>query len=136
MRQSASVRGITILAVCALALATLAGTSTTQAVTLSVTSLNDIGPGSLRQAIVDANPGDAIAFQVNGAIVLTSALMIGQDLNIDGPGPNKLKISGNSNSRVFVIQGGIVSISGVTISDGLADGNSPIKAAESSTTAA
>ena len=40
--------------------------------TITVTTTNDSGPGSLRQALVDANDGDTITFAVTGTIGLTS----------------------------------------------------------------
>ncbi len=107
----------------------LAGASIARATTLTVTTLNDSGPGSLRQTIADAASGDTITFSVKGTITLTSgALIINRDLIIEGPGPNKLEISGNHASRVFVIPNGNVTLAGVTIRDGLADGSSPIYA--------
>jgi hypothetical protein len=39
---------------------------------ITVTNINDNGPGSLRQSILDAAPGDTINFSVTGAIRLTS----------------------------------------------------------------
>lgn len=127
MNNSTSPRVIASLAACALALATLAGVSSARAATLSVTSLNDDGPGSLREAIEVADPGDTIIFNVKGKITLTSgALVIDKNLTVQGPGPNKLKISGNFTSRVFLIQSGEVTLSGMTISDGVADLNSPV----------
>lgn len=128
MKYPTSTRGLAIQACCALALAApLAGTSSVWAGTLVVTSLNDNGPGSLREAIACAGPGDTIQFSVKGTITLTSgALMVFQDLTIEGPGPKQLKISGNQADRVFVVAGGVVTISGVAIRDGLADGSSPI----------
>src|SRR5436309_15332275 len=72
--------------------------------TFTVLNVADSGPGSLRQAVLDANanPGsDTINFAqgVHGTIGLTSGqLSITDDLNIAGPGENKLTVSG-SNSR-------------------------------------
>jgi hypothetical protein len=121
-------RGSAILPVCALLLVVLGCASSTWGAPSSVvTTLNDSGPGSLRQVIAAANSGDTITFKVHGTITLTSgALVIGKDLDIEGPGANKLTISGNCASRVFVISSGIVTLAGMTISDGLADGNSPV----------
>jgi hypothetical protein len=92
-----------------------------------VTNLNDSGPGSLRQAIISAAAGDTIIVRIKGTITLTSdPLVIGKKINIEGPGAKRLTISGNHARRVFVIVGGPVTLAGMTISDGLADGNSPI----------
>ena len=65
-----------------------------------VTNLNDSGPGSLRQAITDANasPGhDQITFAsgLAGTILLTSArLDISDNVTVDGPGANVITVSG------------------------------------------
>ena len=40
--------------------------------TITVTNTNDSGPGSLRQALADANSGDTINFAVTGTIGLTT----------------------------------------------------------------
>jgi hypothetical protein len=42
------------------------------AATITVTNTNDSGGGSLRQALADANDGDAISFAVIGTIRLTT----------------------------------------------------------------
>ncbi|MHC1769260.1 MAG: hypothetical protein AB9869_34095 [Verrucomicrobiia bacterium] len=124
--KNTSARGITTLAIWALALAALAGASRSRADTLTVTTLNDSGPGSLRQAIADAAPGDTITFSVTGDIMLTSgALTISTNLDLQGPGPDKLQVSGNHANRVFFIQSGTVTLAGVTITNGLANGLSP-----------
>jgi len=116
------IRGSATLAVCVLTLAVWGSASNAWAATLSVTSLNDSGAGSLRQAITDATAGDKITFKVHGTITLTSgALTISKNLDIEGPGARRLKISGNNAGRVFVIMSGTVTIAGMTISDGLAD---------------
>jgi hypothetical protein len=82
--------------------------SAAQAATFTVTNLDDSGPGSLRDAIAQANaaPGaDTINFAVTGTITLTSgSLQIdGGPLTIAGPGAASLIIDGNANSRVFTI---------------------------------
>jgi len=95
-----------------------------RAATFTVTSLNDAGAGSLRQAILDANAaagGDAISFSVNGTITLTSGALppIAGNLTITGPGSGLLTVSGNNASGVFQIQvGATVAISGLTITGG------------------
>src|SRR5262245_31681103 len=78
--------------------------------TFTVGNLVDNGAGSLRQAILDANalPGaDVIDFAPaarDGTITLTSGqLSITDDLTIDGPGADRLAVSGNDASRVFRI---------------------------------
>lgn len=58
-----------------------------------VTNLNDDGPGSLRQAIADAAPGEVITFVVRGTIVLTSGPLAINNKNIviEGPGTKGLQ---------------------------------------------
>ena len=86
---------------------------------ITVANLDDSGPGSLRQAISDAAPGDTIDFAVTGTITLTSgALIIANDLTISGPGPTNLTVSGNRASQVIYIPAGTVRLSGLTIADG------------------
>jgi hypothetical protein len=94
--------------------------------TFMVDNLADSGPGSLRQAVLDANtnPGaDLIRFAPaagDGTITLTSGqLTITDDLTIDGPGAERLAVSGNDASRVFQINTGVaVSMDGLTITHG------------------
>ena len=95
------------------------------AATFTVTNLNDSGPSSLRQAILDANTAvgsDAIAFQpgLSGTIVLTGGhIAIAGNLAINGPGANVLSVSGNNASRIFLVStGAAVTIDGVTLKDG------------------
>ena len=97
-----------------------------------VTNLNDSGPGSLRQAVLDANasPGyDAINFQLGlaGTIILNSGkLHITESLTVNGPGADVITVSGNNASKVFDIYRFdsdpttfIVSLSGMTVTEGL-----------------
>ena len=87
--------------------------------TISVTNLDNSGAGSLRHAIGVALNGDTISFAVTGTIVLKSPLSISHSITISGPGPAKLTVSGNSLTRVFMINPGpTVTISGLTISGG------------------
>jgi parallel beta helix pectate lyase-like protein len=88
--------------------------------TFVVNNLNDSGPGSLRQAVIDANanPGaDAIAFNVTGTITLTSGtLVISDAVNILGPSPASLTVNGSNAIRVFEISAGATAmLSGMTI---------------------
>jgi hypothetical protein len=101
------------------------GTFTPQA-TDTVTTNADSGAGSLRAVIAAAAPGDTITFSsaLNGqTITLTSGeILINESLTITGPGASSLTISGNNSSRIFFINSGTVSISGLTIASGLAQG--------------
>ena len=100
------------------------------AATFTVTNLNDAGAGSLRQAIVDANGAagaDIVAFQpgLTGTITLTTGqLYITDSVDVQGPGPAVITVSGNNASRVFYLYNGSavidVTISGLTITEGSA----------------
>jgi hypothetical protein len=92
--------------------------------TLTVLNSLDSGAGSLRDTIAAASPGDTINFakKVHSITLTSGELDITQNLDVEGPGPNKLKISGNDSSRVFDIQSGTVTIAGMTITDGVTDG--------------
>jgi hypothetical protein len=92
-----------------------------QADTITVTTTNDSGPGSLRQALIDANEGDTITFAVTGTIGLTSGeLAIDKNVTITGPGPDTLAVS--SSSRTFrilhVMPGRTVNIESLTVTLG------------------
>lgn len=99
-----------------------------QAATFTVTNTSDADPGSLRDALTQANmqPGhDDIVFQsgVTGTITLaTGELEISDDVAIQGPGASAITVSGNDASRVFYISLNTpyqpVSMSGLTIADG------------------
>ena len=100
--------------------------------TFKVLNLGDAGPGSLRQAIFDANShvgADLIRFapKLTGTITLSSQLgelKVTDDLRIDGPGADRLTVSGGEVTRVFAISGGEtdVLIDDLTIADGMATG--------------
>jgi hypothetical protein len=90
------------------------------AATVTVTNTNDSGPGSIRQAITNAAPGDTINFSVTGTITLTSGqLVVDKGLTIRGAGAGLLSISGNNTSRVFFINNGAtVTLDGMTVRNG------------------
>src|SRR5690348_3696697 len=74
------------------------------AATITVTNTNDTGPGSLRQALANANNGDTINFAISGTITLTSGeLLVSKNVTISGPGAATLTVDGNFTSRVFHI---------------------------------
>ena len=103
--------------------ATLLSTSAASAATITVINTNDSGPGSLRQALVDANDGDTINFDssLNGQrITLTSGeLNVDKDVTISGPGAKNLAVDGNAQSRVFDVNPGkTVTIDGLTVANG------------------
>jgi hypothetical protein len=80
------------------------------AATFTVTSLADAGPGSLRQAVFNAEaaPGaDEVAFApgLTGTITLTSGeIVITGPLVVHGPGAGVLTVSGNDQSRIFHVE--------------------------------
>ena len=62
------------------------------ATTITVVNGNDSGPGSLRQAILNALSGDTINFAASvTTVTLTSGeeLVIDKNLTITGPGANR-----------------------------------------------
>jgi hypothetical protein len=104
-----------------------------QAGQVLVTNTNNSLAGSLRQAILDANAGDVIVFQIptndSGydfrtrvyTINLTTAeLIVGSNLTIDGGG-QKITVQRSNAApkfRIFHLMGGNVTISGLTIANG------------------
>jgi hypothetical protein len=99
-----------------------------------VTNTSDNGPGSLRQALANAQDGDTITFDIppaapwstpsNAAVIgLTSGeLVINNNITLSGPGANMLEITRQSAAspfRIFKINAGqSVTIRGLTISNG------------------
>ena len=98
------------------------------ATTITVVNGNDSGPGSLRQAILNASPGDTINFAPSvTTVTLTSGeLVIDKNLIITGPGANRLTVTAMYHDyiyfRIFNISSSTttVSISEITISNGFA----------------
>jgi hypothetical protein len=91
-----------------------------------VANTNDSGPGSLRQALIDANDGDTISFDssLNGQKIAPTSgqLNVDKDVTISGPGPNNLAVDGNAQSRVFYVNpDNTVAIDGLTVANGYSD---------------
>lgn len=100
----------------------------------TVTKVADTNDGtcnsdcSLREAIAAAGDGDLIRFAsplFDSSQTITlggSALAISKSVTIEGPGAERLSISGNDASSVFSIPSGpAVTLQGMTIRDGNAD---------------
>ena len=78
------------------------------ATTPVVSNCNDAGPGSLRQAVLDAKSGKTIVFSTSCTLIaLTSGqIRIRNSLTIQGPGLGALAVSGSNQSRVFQFRPG------------------------------
>src|SRR5437667_5664826 len=103
-----------------------AGRATAQ-ITITVTSTADSGAGTLRAALASATNRDTIdASGVAGTILLTSGdLLVPNSVTILGSGPANLTVNGNAASRAFNISGTVVTIAGLTITNGKASGGFP-----------
>ena len=103
--------------------------------TLTVTRSLDtgvMGDGSLRGEIAAAASGDTINFDPSLAgqtIALTGGeLALSKSLDIEGLGAGQLTVSGNNASRIFDISAGAtVTLAGMTITDGMANGSAPVR---------
>ena len=117
---TAATRAIGFLALCVLLLVVPGA----YGATCTVSSTNDIGAGSLRDCLTNSAAATIDATGVSGTIVLTSGeLPITRTVTINGPGAENLAIDGNATSRVFDNFASNVTISGLTITNGLGSGN-------------
>ncbi len=107
-----------------------AGDTATCSSTFSVTSTADSGPGTLRQGLADVCPGGTVDLSpIAGQTIALSAsatsynfggrLYIGDSVSITGAGAT---ISGSNLTRIFFVQGGNVTVSNVTLENGMALG--------------
>jgi predicted outer membrane repeat protein len=86
-----------------------------------VTNTDDVGDGSLRNALDRVIPGGKVVFadNVSGTIALENPLVIDKPVAIEGPGAQKLALSGNDATRIIDVDtDGDVEISGLTLRDG------------------
>ena len=97
-----------------------------QSSTFLVTNLHDSGPGSLRQALLDANATagfDTVIFLegLSGTITLTSGqIPVTEDVNVTGPAARGITVSGNLASRIFDIDADVIRISNLAFTNGRA----------------
>jgi hypothetical protein len=108
---------------------------------LTVRNLSDSGPGSLRQALLDANslPGDdtiTFAAGVAGTIDLLSALPdLGSNIDLEGPGAAQVTVERSAAActptfGIFnVTSGATVTVARLTIANGLAASGGGISSA-------
>src|ERR1043166_4752734 len=111
---------VRVLFLIALLCAAVGNVQPVHAATITVTNVNDSGPGSLRQALATASTNDTINFSVTGTITLTTGqLVVSRSVTISGPGADLLAVNGNASSRVFYVSSGLTAtISGLTITNG------------------
>ena len=115
------------------------------AATFQVSNLNDAGAGSLRDAVEQANlaaGADTVTFAagLTGTITLTTGeIPVEEAIDIQGPGAAALTVSGDDSSRIFAVDTDetagalrdVVSISGLTLTDGDESGGGAIYTFES-----
>ena len=96
--------------------------------TITVQNGNDLGAGSLRQALSDAVAGDTVTFNTPGLTVnLNSQLIIAKNLTVDGDlnndGVADVTISGQYKTQVLRVNSGVTAtLDGLIITKGLAAG--------------
>src|SRR4051794_23794530 len=86
-----------------------------------VTNTADSGPGSLRQAIADAAPGETVNVPPGTYTLSSGQLVVNKALTVAGSGARSTTVSGGGASRVFQTAGTTVTLSGMTITGGRAD---------------
>jgi len=117
-----------LIAVFGLLIGALAFGMPASAATVSVTTCNDSGSGSLRAAIGTAAAGDTITFATDCPAsapirLTTGTLTLSKGVTIDGTGHTVI-VDGNNAVTVFTLNSGVTAaISGLTIQHGSATGN-------------
>jgi hypothetical protein len=106
-----------LAAVAAFSLALICGARVAHAGTQVVTNPNDSGVGSLRQAVLNAAPGDTIVFSPTVfntplTITLSAQIQVSKSLTIDGAAGGVVTptISGNGLTRTFTVNTGNVTL--------------------------
>lgn len=107
----------------ALATTAVLGAADARAATLTVTSLADSGPGTLREAVAAANqdaPADTIVLPSSGTITLASQLVVSTAVTIDSPGAVTVTRDASAGRfRLFLVNGsGSLTLRDVTLTNG------------------
>ena len=88
------------------------------AATITVTTTDNLGEGSLRQAVAIANPGDTIVFSLaqSSAVQVLGEIVIDKNLTIRGPGADLLTLDASGAGRIFrVLTGVSLTVDGLTL---------------------
>jgi uncharacterized repeat protein (TIGR01451 family) len=87
-----------------------------------VLNTNDVGPGSLRQAIADAVAGDTVDVPAGIYSLTSGELVVNKSLTITGQGAGVTIVRAGAVQRVFHTEGAghAIAINAMTIRDGLA----------------
>jgi len=102
-------------------------TPTAGAATITVTSLANAGPGTLRAALETAPSGSTIAVPAGTIALASPSLTTSQSVTIVGAGAAATIISGSGATRVLSVTGSpTVTVEGLTIRDGRASGGAGI----------
>jgi hypothetical protein len=105
----------------------------TSAATIVVTSTADGGPGSLRNAVTVASPGDTITFDpgLSGQTISLTSGGITIDKNLDVSGPvGKVEVSAEGMSGIFeVVQDLHVRLSNLVLNGGIGSGGAVLTGA-------
>lgn len=92
---------------------------TTKATIIPISSLADSGPGTLRQAMADANPGDTLQFTQAGVVRLDSQIWVMDTVTVLGLGAGQSEINGQDSTRLFEVEdGGALFLHDLTLADG------------------
>jgi hypothetical protein len=109
------------------------GTNASCTANISVTSGNDAGAGTLREAVNEVCAGgtiDLTPLTCGSTVTLASRLYLASDVTIKGPPScgTPVTISGNNVTRQFFVQGGDVTLQDLTLANGRGAGGNASQA--------
>lgn len=104
----------------------LAGALASAASASTVTTTADGGPGSLRQLLAEARPGETITVPAGNYAVTRGEMKINRAVTIAGAGASTTTLDAQKTSRLFnirTVKGEAVTISGLTLTNGISRAN-------------